>query len=138
MPIRTIPVAIAALAVFPAIPRAHARGTRTSNRTRFRSYTVQTRLESHDLDVETLRCRYAKLINASRSGSRTYETTARAAVSRSRPYTGDGAVDYNDGERRRHRGVAWPSARRQLVGDAPRDPGDHRRTSRDHVRLPHR
>ena len=153
MPIRIIPVtlAVAALAVFLAIPRARAQGneqkchpsntphtrivklpgvkvyeqtcvirfrsagkvkawvhttwTRTSSRTRFRSYTVQARLEFQDVDVETLRCRYAKVINSSRGGSRTCETTARVAVSRSRLYTGDGAVDYNAGRGHRHRGL---------------------------------
>ena len=74
-------------------------------RTEYRRESGRPKEYSHDLDVETLRCRYAKLINASRSGSRTYETTARATVSRSRPYTGDGAVDYNAGRGHRHRGL---------------------------------
>ena len=153
MPIRMIPVALAAaaLALVLAIPRAHAQGNeqkchptntthtrivklpgvnvyeqtcvirfrsagkvkawvhttwrRTSNRTRFRSYTVQARLEFQDLDVDTLRCRYARAINSTRSGSRTCETTARVAISQSRLYTGDGAVDYNAGTGHRHRGL---------------------------------
>jgi hypothetical protein len=146
-----VALAVAALAMFLAIPRAHAQGnvqkcepsntthtqivklpgvkvfeqtcvirfrsagkvkawvhttwTRTSNRTRFRTYTVQARLEFHDLDVETLRCRYAKVINSTRSGSRTCETTARVAISQSKLYTGDGAVDYNAGNGHRHRGL---------------------------------
>ena len=153
MSIRIIPVAlaVAALAAFLAVPRAHAQANeqkcqpsntthtrivklpgvkvyeqtcvirfrsagkvkawvhttwrRTSNRTRFRSYTVQARLEFHDLDVETLRCRYAHDINSSRSGARTCETTARVAISQSPLYTGDGAVDYNAGRGHRHRGL---------------------------------
>lgn len=83
----------------------HTEWRRTSNRTRFRSYVVQTRLQFRNLtyENESLHCRYAALINRSRTGSGTCETTARIAASTSRLYTGDGAVDYNTGNGVCHR-----------------------------------
>lgn len=79
MPIRFIPAALAvgALALLLAIPRAHAQRNEQ-------------------------RC---QPVNSTRSGSGTCETTARLAVSQSRLYTGDGAVDYNTGKGHRHRGL---------------------------------
>jgi hypothetical protein len=150
--VRTIPVALGALALLVAAPRAHAQANdqrcypsntthtvtvrlpgvqvseqtcvirfrsagkvkawvhtvwkRTSNRTRFSTYTVQARLEFNDADVEKpTRCRLAKLINSTRSGSDTCETTAKVVHSQSRVYTGDGAVDYAANTGRGHRGL---------------------------------
>lgn len=70
---------------------------RTSFRTKFRFYTVEARLELDNLPDPgaTLRCRYVRAINHSRSGERTCETTTR--ITQAHGWTGDGAVAFSTG-----------------------------------------
>jgi hypothetical protein len=81
----------------------HTRWRRTSFRTRFRQYSVQTRLELRNLAWTKLTCRYAPDINASRAGERTCETTPQPTLARG--WTGDGVVVYRAGQGRRVRAL---------------------------------
>jgi len=81
----------------------HTTWRRTSFRTRFRRYTVQARLELRDVDVTSLRCRYARDMNRLARGQRTCETTLH--VSQAHGWTGDGRIAYRVGNRRTARGL---------------------------------
>jgi hypothetical protein len=74
----------------------HTKWRRTNFQTRLRRYTVNARLELRDVPSDKrLNCRYAAVINTSRAGERTCETTPQPTLARG--WTGDGTVAYDAG-----------------------------------------